>query len=927
MPDAPDTIAAFPDAADALGRLPALAVGPRGAVVLGADGAVTPVSLEDARDRLAATPHLLCNAPLVARRVGLNVFKAFDVLELFAFTRPARFCLPTAGGVATALELAAPGADLARRAATLRAAAAALLADLAAEDYAFRAGAGEVAMAMARGGWPWGPLVLGALGAMRKADRNGLAVWAALPEWEDGPPTPPPGDAPVSQAQARARLAAMAGEGAEPRPAQADYAAAVAGVFAPRAHADAPNLTLAEAGTGTGKTLGYLAPASLWAEDNGGAVWLSTYTRNLQRQIDQELDRLYPDPRVKAARAVIRKGRENYACLLNIEETTRAVAARAGGERDKVLMGLVLRWARFSRDGDMIGGDFPSWLGAHFGPARVAGLTDHRGECLYSACAHYRRCFIERATRRAKRADLVIANHALVMTQAVRRAGDPDLPRRLVFDEGHHVFDAADSAFSAHLSGLEGAELRRWLRGRELSARGHSRGGRGRGLRARIEELIAGDDPAEEQLAAVLEAARLLPGDGWQTRLRQAGPDGAFEAFLAQVRAHVHARAAGRDGGHSLEASLTEPAPALGEAATALSQGLDALARPMTALAGRLKVLLDDRADDLDSGSRGRLDAAARALSVRAEAVGAWRSMLAAVGGATPADHVDWFDIARIDGRELDVGLARHWLDPTVPFAAAVLEPAHGVAVTSATLRDRTGDPDADTGWQSAELRTGAQHLVMPARRFAAASPFDYAATTRVFVVTDVDKASVEPVAGAYRALFAAAGGGALGLFTAIRRLKAVYARLAPALDAEGLALYAQHVDPIDVGTLVDIFRAERDACLLGTDAVRDGVDVPGSALRLMVLDRVPWPRPTILHKARKAAFGPRGYDDLITRLRLQQAFGRLIRRAGDRGVFAILDPQTPSRLLTAFPDGVTARRVGLAEAVAETRAFLSDGG
>ncbi len=81
-----------------------------------------------------------------------------------------------------------------------------------------------------------------------------------------------------------------------------------------------PNVVLAEAGTGVGKTLGYLAPAGLWAERNKGAVWISTFTRHLQNQIDQELDRLYPNPAMKASRVVLRKGRENYLCLLNLAE-------------------------------------------------------------------------------------------------------------------------------------------------------------------------------------------------------------------------------------------------------------------------------------------------------------------------------------------------------------------------------------------------------------------------------------------------------------------------------------------------------------------------------------------------------------------------------------------------------------------------------
>ena len=122
---------------------------------------------------------------------------------------------------------------------------------------------------------------------------------------------------------------------------------------------------------------------------------------------------------------------------------------------------------------------------------------------------------------------------------------------------------------------------------------------------------------------------------------------------------------------------------------------------------------------------------------------------------------------------------------------------------------------------------------------------------------------------------------------------------------------------------MIDIFRAEENACLLGTDAVRDGVDVPGNALRLIVFDRVPWPRPDILYRARRSAFGGGSYTDMLTRLKLKQAFGRLVRRANDRGVFVLLDPMMPTRLLGAFPQGVEVRRCGLAEAVAETHAFF----
>ncbi len=235
---------------------------------------------------------------------------------------------------------------------------------------------------------------------------------------------------------------------------------------------------------------------------------------------------------------------------------------------------------------------------------------------------------------------------------------------------------------------------------------------------------------------------------------------------------------------------------------------------------------------------------------------------------------------------------------------------------------ENLGKSDAD--WRAAETRTGASHLPTPALRAAVPSPFDYAARTRVLVVTDVRKDDMDQVAAAYRALFLASKGGALGLFTAIGRRRAAHRRLAAPLDAAGLPLYAQHVDALNLATLIDIFRAEEDSCLLGTDAVRDGVDVPGRALRLIVFDRVPWPRPTILHRARRKAFGARAYDDMITRLRLKQAYGRLIRRDTDRGVFVMLDRMMPSRLAGAFPEGVEIERVGLADAVAETERFLT---
>ena len=196
------------------------------------------------------------------------------------------------------------------------------------------------------------------------------------------------------------------------------------------------------------------------------------------------------------------------------------------------------------------------------------------------------------------------------------------------------------------------------------------------------------------------------------------------------------------------------------------------------------------------------------------------------------------------------------------------LAPAHGVLVTSATLTDGRGEEASDS--RSAEMRTGGAASAGRPMRVRVASPFDYAGDDAgAFVVTDVDTRRSRQVAAAYRELFLAAGGGGLGFFTAIRRLRAVHERIAAPLAAAGLPLSPSMSTGLEVGTLVDIFRAEEDACLLGTDAVRDGVDVPGRSLRLLVFDRVPWPRPDILHKARRGAFGGKDYDDALARGRL----------------------------------------------------------
>ncbi|EMD83538.1 ATP-dependent DNA helicase [Pacificimonas flava] len=896
---------------------PALAASLDGLWLAEAQGEPRRIERAEAIRLLASTPTIMVNVPLVAAKLGYPELGGLDLLELFAFVHPARFAVPTVAGLAAVCDLDLPIGGAAE-ADALRQIAGTLLARMAPDDgekdggtartapWAERAGAWSIAQALSRARWPWAAPVLAAMGGPPAGTER--SIFTSLPKWEDAPPLAKTKTVRLEQDAVEERLTGLLGAGAETREGQRAYARAVTHAFDPRSVENAPNVVLAEAGTGIGKTLGYLAPASAWAAEAGGTVWLSTYTKALQRQLDAETARLYPDPEERKRRAVVRKGRENYLCLLNLED---AVQGSFGG-RAAIYARLVERWARYSAGGDMIGGDLPGWLTGLFGRTAQAALTDRRGECVYAACPHYRRCFIERAARASQEADLVIANHALVMVNAARGKAEGRGLTRLVFDEGHHLFDAADTTFSLDLTGAEAIEMRRWIIGPEKKTKG-----RRRGLTARLGDLVAFEEEGALLLDEAVERARALPSDGWLKRVVDGAPHGPIEALLAEVRATVLARAKPNEAGYGLETEIAEPPAALVEAAARAQSAIEDMAVPLRRLAARLTKLMEAPPDWLDAPARARVEGALGGMDWRMSMLTGWGHLLARVGGPPHPDFVDWLMLSRVEGREYDMGILRHWLDPTKPLAEAVLSPAHGVVVTSATLRGRIADeaaePDAD--WRVSEMRTGANHLPLPARRFQVDSPFDYAANTKILVVTDVKRGDAAQLAGAYRSLIEAAGGGTLGLFTAIARLKAVFARIHGPLAEARLPLYAQHVDPIDAGTLVDMFRADPRASLLGTDALRDGVDVPGDSLRLVVMEGVPWARPTVLHAARRAAFGGKAYDDLITGGKLAQAFGRLVRRASDRGVFVLLGAAVPTRLTQAFPAGAEVERVDLATA------------
>ncbi|QTD57844.1 ATP-dependent DNA helicase [Parasphingorhabdus cellanae] len=888
---------------------PALHASHSGIWICGSDGVSRAIGKGEAIGCVAETPHILLNAPLMGQRLGYPDLSGLDLLELFAFIHPAQFVVPTPAGLAKTLGLEPAGqeADIAK---LYRLAADHLLAGLQAPHWPEREGAWSSAQAMYRMRWPWAAEVSKRLTKPAEAERW---LFSKLEEWEEETPRPAPRAVTMDESATLAQLNSLTGKGSEEREGQKSYASAVAKIFEPRRVKGAPNMLLAEAGTGIGKTLGYLAPASLWSAEAGGAVWISTFTKALQRQLDRETRRIYPDEEIFRKKVVVRKGRENYLCLLNLEDALQGgFAGRAA-----ILAHLVARWAAYSKDGDMVGGDLPGWLTTLFRRNGATALTDRRGECVYAGCPHYRKCFIEKAARASQQADIVIANHALVMVNAARGREQQNAPTRLIFDEGHHLFDAADSMFAARLSGQEAIEIRRWVIGPESKNRG-----RRRGLAARLADLASYDDEGGRAIESARHAAEALPSDGWLQRLSESEPFGPVEALLGEVRHMVFARdeSQSADAGYGLETELTDVEGPMIDAVANAAEAIDALLKPLVRLGQRIEHLIEEGPDWMDAPARARMEGALSSLGWRCDTLSGWLALLSRIGGPADPDFVDWLMIDRFEGREYDIGICRHWLDPTIPVTEVVMKPAHGLMITSATLK---GGGD----WETARARSGAVHLDQTVQEFEVPSPFNYADQAKVIIVTDVKRGDMAGLAGAYAQLIEASGGGTLGLFTAIRRLRTVYARIADRMAQSGLPIYAQHVDPIDTGTLVDIFRDDPKASLLGTDALRDGVDVPGRSLRLVVMESVPWPRPDILHKARRIAGGGTAYDDRIIRARLAQAFGRIIRRADDHGHFVILSSAFPSRLLTAFPEGTPIERMPLAQALAEIKAAKSKTG
>jgi ATP-dependent DNA helicase DinG len=591
--------------------------------------------------------------------------------------------------------------------------------------------------------------------------------------------------------------------GYEHRAAQVEVAVAVADALS------CGHALLAEAGTGTGKTLAYLVPAVL----SGKRVIVSTATRNLQDQVFQKDIPLLRTRVGLAFDAALLKGRSNYLCVLRFDSfsadplfASAADAAFWPGFRE---------WARNTESGDRAESGIPDAWSAW---TQVSTTPD---SCLGGKCPRFEGCYVTRARSRAQEAEVVVVNHALFFADlSLRlRGGDRDLrilphADAVVFDEAHTLEDVATEFFGVALSSMK--------------------------LQALAHDSLSALEVRDVRAAALAALAVQLKTHAAAFFGEAASELGLSTGGEARLRPDllVHSR----------------------PLASALQQTLEALA-----------ALCSEEDPDLGSLHRRAGEAAAS---------------LEHVLSAQDPNQVYW---AQARGRGLLLRAAP--IDVGATLAAHLYSSVETVIFTSATL---TASVDGSApSFDYLVERLGLSGRAWKALRVE--SPFDYPTQAGLYVPRHLPEPNHPEWSRAFARevfqLVRLTGGRAFVLFTSHRHLDEVHALVAPHLDVPALK---QGDAPR--AALLDAFQT-RPSVLFASQSFWEGVDVPGDALSLVIIDRLPFAPPgDPLQAARMEALRLRGQEPFRAlqlpqaALSLRQGFGRLIRTRSDRGVVALGD-------------------------------------
>jgi ATP-dependent DNA helicase DinG len=682
----------------------------------------------------------------------------------------------------------------------------------------------------------------------------------------------------------------------EDRACQRDMAAYIADVY------NDGGIALLEAGTGVGKSFAYLVPALVWARGNGERTVVSTNTINLQEQLVGKdlpvLARALATGEHTPTYALL-KGWRNYLCLSRLDQARAAQDSLFDSDRAAELEAVAL-WASRTADGSLADlADEPSgevW-------DAVAAESDL---CTRLACPHFEECFVFQARRRAAEADVVVVNHHLLASDlAVRLASDNWLEaavlppyRRLILDEAHHLEDVAATHLGAQVSQIG---VQRLLGRLERN---------GRGL---LPTLAAELATREDLLAAAsrdLLTRRLL--DALRSARR------AAEELFGIL-------------GRRLDASKDPVLRLTDEFAgdAVWQEGLDVSFENLLVAFSELRDGVETIADRLaleDPAERraqliGELRGVVRRLESAAQGLTA---ALNPPAGAKSGPAVRWME--RRGRRHANVSLAAVPLDLAPILKSALFDRVETVVLTSATLA-------AGREFGFLEERLGLD--LEPSRvvvREILPSPFDFASQCLFGIPTDLpeprdDEAGHDAaVARVLLELARASDGGLFCLFTSHGALRRAADAVRGHIGGRWPLLVQGESGQRD--QLLRRFREAGSAILLGTDSFWEGVDVPGRALRVLILAKLPFKVPSEpLTAARLERLTERGLDGFThylvphAALKLKQGFGRLIRSTTDVGAVVLLDRRVVTKrygamVLEGLPRAV--RAIGSWEEVRE---------
>ena len=637
----------------------------------------------------------------------------------------------------------------------------------------------------------------------------------------------------------------------EYRPQQVAMLRAVCEAFSEGRH------LLVEAGTGTGKSMSYLIPAALWAIKNKRRVVISTNTINLQ---DQLINKDIPDLCAALGvelRATVLKGRGNYLCPRRLESLRRRGPSNADEMR---VLAKILVWLQGTESGDRgeINLNGPAerevWM-------RVSAEDE---ACTTENCLKHTggACPFLRIRQASQSAHLLIVNHALLLADVA--TGNRVLPEYeyLIVDEAHHLEEATTSSLSYRLTQGDVDRMLRELGGPKAGLLGW--------LLTATQDVLA---PAEyaslnEQVERATDLAFRVENLARQFFL-------ATDHFLVEQR---EGRSIGMYSHQQRIVPATRAQPAWGDVEVAWDETQHSL-QPLIGILGKLAQGLAEIVDALreeDEELYGSLTNLYRRISEF------YTNMEALVFNPEP-DRIYWVE-AQSNNPRLAVNAAPLHIGPLMDHY--LWREKMSVILTSATLTTG-GDFDYLRGRLNAA----------DAYDLALGSPFDYESAAMLYLVNDIPEPNdrhghQRAVENGLIQLCRATGGRALVLFTSYDQLKRTSSAIGPVLANDGIMVYEQG-EGASSNTLLETFRTSDRAVLLGTRAFWEGVDIPGEALSVLVIVKLPFDVPSDpIVAARSETFEDPFYQYSLPEaiLRFRQGFGRLIRTQYDRGIIAVFD-------------------------------------